>query len=396
MAEAVKSGTKIYLTQGDNSIQYYDPLKSKTLQGGELVNVTGYYTKYGNTNELAVYSAEDVEIVEKPVVTLTGVPTSSLSAAEQDITVNYTVANLISGASVSASTEADWLEAEAEDGEILIMVGSNDGETVYSAERTGVVTVSYPYTADQTITITQSGNSFAITYATVQGGTLSGPARAKVNQEVTLVATPASDIYTFNDDWTVTPALTGVTAPTVTNNKFTMPASDVTVSGSFTGNASTATLTVSSINSAHAMGTGSYGDYKDKDVAITIDGLNLTAKNICANSKDGNKGLAASQFIQMKSGSSYIYNTSGSVSSVKIWVLPSTASGLVIKSGVSQNPSAPLTNPTPTTENVTLKDNNNSNVSTSLSVYEFTSTGSYISIAPTATLWVYKVEIVYN
>ena len=234
MAEAVKSGTKIYLTQGDNSIQYYDPLKSKTLQGGELVNVTGYFTKFGTANELAVYSAEDVEIVEKPVVTLTGVPTSSLSAAEQDITVNYTVANPISGASVSASTEADWLEAEAENGEIYIMVGSNDGETVYSAERTGVVTVSYPYTEDQTITITQSGNSFAITYATVQGGTLSGPARAKVNQEVTLVATPASDSYTFDNNWTVTPALAGVAAPTVANNKFSMPASDVTVEGSFT------------------------------------------------------------------------------------------------------------------------------------------------------------------
>ena len=235
MAEAVKSDNKIYLTQGDNSIQYYDPLKSKTLQGGELVNVTGYYTKYGNTNELAVYSSEDVEIIAKPVVTLTGVPTSSLSAAEQDITVNYSVANPISGAVVTASTEADWLDAEAEDGEILIMVGSNDGETAYTTERTGVVTVSYPYTADQTITITQSGNSFAITYATVQGGTLSGPARAKANEEVTLVATPASDIYTFNDDWTVTPALSSVTAPTVTNNnKFTMPASDVTVKGSFT------------------------------------------------------------------------------------------------------------------------------------------------------------------
>ena len=234
MAEAVKSGTKIYLTQGDNSIQYYDPLKSKTLQGGELVNVTGYYTKYGTTDELVVYSADDVEIVAKPVITLTNVPTSALTPAEQDITVNYSVANPISGAVVTASTEADWLEAEAENGEIYIMVGSNDGETVYSAERTGVVTVSYPYTADQTITITQSGNSFAITYATVQGGTLSGPARAKVNQEVTLVATPASDSYTFDNNWTVTPALAGVTEPTVANNKFTMPASDVTVEGSFT------------------------------------------------------------------------------------------------------------------------------------------------------------------
>lgn len=269
-AEAVKSGDNINLKQGDKTIRYYDPTKCKTLNGGELVNVTGYYTKFGTTAGLAVYSANDVEILDKPVVTLTGVPTASLSTAEQDITVTYSVSHPVSGAEVTASTEANWLDAEAEDGEILIMVGSNDGENVYTEERTGVVTVSYPYTADQTITITQSGNSFAISYATVTGGTLSGPARAKPNTEVTLVATPANN-YTFDDNWTVTPEAQGVSV-SVANDKFTMPACDVSVSGSFT------------YSGTIVLGPTVTNTFTNKDLAISENNGMTWSSSISANS----------------------------------------------------------------------------------------------------------------
>lgn len=409
-----------FVTDGTGSVMFYKStndgghgLKQGQTYTGEITVTAGIYTSTSNNvvynlySEVTAWNATfsgagttvDPEIVafsdlvghysqyQNAYVSVAGLTVVSASTSNNKTTVNVTDGT--NTYVVYDNTGTTTCGA----GDVITAIGTvtkyrdteqikvwNSGDIIVTGTAPKAITFSHP---------TQAGCSIKVI---VDGSEITSGTTVPSGKTVTLEATAGGD-FTFGG-WTVIGA--EVADATAAETSFVMGKSAVTVSASFTGNASTATLTVSSINSAHAMGTGSYGDYKDKNVAITIDGLNLTATYICANSKDGTKKLAASQFIQMKSESSYIYNTSGSVSSVKIWVLPSTASGLVIKSGVSQNPSAPLTNPTPTTENVTLKDNNNSNVSTSLSVYEFTSTGSYISIAPTATLWVYKVEIVYN
>ncbi len=65
----------------------------------------------------------------------------------------------------------------------------------------------------------------------IEGGTLTAsPRRTKEGAEVTLTATP-SEGYEFNGDWSVKDS-DGVEV-SVTDGKFTMPAKDVTVSGSF-------------------------------------------------------------------------------------------------------------------------------------------------------------------
>ena len=75
-------------------------------------------------------------------------------------------------------------------------------------------------------------SNHSISIATVDGGTLSAsPRSAAEGTEVTLTATP-DEGYEFNNDWTVTNAETS-DAIKVTDGKFTMPAKDVTVSGSF-------------------------------------------------------------------------------------------------------------------------------------------------------------------
>ena len=84
-----------------------------------------------------------------------------------------------------------------------------------------------------TVTVTYgSGGSQAtshdITYAEVTGGTFTGPTSAAEGAEVTIQATPA-DGYNFSS-WNVTDASGAIT---VTDNKFTMGTSDVTVSGTF-------------------------------------------------------------------------------------------------------------------------------------------------------------------
>ena len=74
-------------------------------------------------------------------------------------------------------------------------------------------------------------DTYSVSCETVTGGTLSAtPSKAEAGAEVTLTATP-DEGYAFNDDWTVKDADEAVI--TVTDGKFTMPAKDVTVSGSF-------------------------------------------------------------------------------------------------------------------------------------------------------------------
>lgn len=85
------------------------------------------------------------------------------------------------------------------------------------------------------IDVTVEGGSgvtkYNVSCATVTGGTLSAdPARAEAGTEITLTATP-NDEYEFNNDWTVKDA--SENPVTVTDSKFTMPASEVSVSGSF-------------------------------------------------------------------------------------------------------------------------------------------------------------------
>lgn len=74
----------------------------------------------------------------------------------------------------------------------------------------------------------------------VEGGTLSASAiKAEEGTEITLTAEPQLG-YEFNNDWSVT--ATDGTIINVVDNKFTMPAQDVTVSGTFSESTSTPTF----------------------------------------------------------------------------------------------------------------------------------------------------------
>lgn len=72
---------------------------------------------------------------------------------------------------------------------------------------------------------------YSVSFASVEGGTLSASAiKAEEGTEITLTAEPLLG-YEFNNDWSVT--ATDGTVINVVDNKFTMPAQDVTVSGTF-------------------------------------------------------------------------------------------------------------------------------------------------------------------
>ena len=72
---------------------------------------------------------------------------------------------------------------------------------------------------------------YSVSFVTVEGGSFSAsPSKAEAGAEITLTATPAEG-YAFNNDWSVK----GVdeTVIEVVDGKFTMPAQNVTVSGTF-------------------------------------------------------------------------------------------------------------------------------------------------------------------
>ena len=162
---------------------------------------------------------------------------------------------------------------------------------------------------------------------------------------------------------------------------------------------SVSVVNVDNVNVVKAMGNGSYGDYKDKVQTITVDGLEYSMTNICANSKNGQNGylMAAKQFIQMRKNTSYILNTKSGVTNIKAWVLPVTTDAISVYQGsTSDNISTLINNPNKTNETVKLISNSDIEVETQLDIYEYTITDGFFKIAPSATLWLYKLEVTYS
>lgn len=125
--------------------------------------------------------------------------------------------------------------------------GTKIGTIVYGTSTELVIDGNYPYIGIRSnsgalylnsVSITwETGSSepapdtYTVSCATVSGGTLSAtPSKAEAGAEITLTATP-DEGYAFNHDWTVKDA--DEAKIDVTDGKFTMPAKDVTVSGSF-------------------------------------------------------------------------------------------------------------------------------------------------------------------
>ena len=78
---------------------------------------------------------------------------------------------------------------------------------------------------------TPSATKYVVSFATVEDGSFSAsPRKAEAGAEITLTTTPAEG-YAFNNDWSVKGADESVIE--VVDGKFTMPAQNVTVSGTF-------------------------------------------------------------------------------------------------------------------------------------------------------------------
>lgn len=119
--------------------------------------------------------------------------------------------------------------------------GTKGGNYTYSLTETEENTVYYLSVSNKNCQMiklvlsyepaTPSATKYAVSFATVESGSFSAsPSKAEAGAEITLTATPAEG-YAFNNDWSVKGA--DETAIEVVDGKFTMPAQNVTVSGTF-------------------------------------------------------------------------------------------------------------------------------------------------------------------
>ncbi len=152
-----------------------------------------------------------------------------------------------------------------------------------------------------------------------------------------------------------------------------------------------------------SFGTGSYGDYASV-VRKTVADVELKATYICENSKDGNLGVHASQFIQIKKTDGYIANgTAFPAKSIKVYVLEDKDKAKICV-GFAPDPTTVATT-TQSTETITVKGyqkvdgvQTDMDKTMTLNVYtvDMTSNPTFFKVsAEGGAAWLYKIEIGY-
>ena len=186
-------------------------------------------------------------------------------------TINYTKA--IDYTITVAETQNGTVEAPATaqyGQEVTVTVNPATGyeiETLtYTVEGSEPVTIENNKflmpAANVTINATFKAIDYTITVAETQNGTVEAPATAQYGQEVTVTVNPATG-YEIE---TLTYTVEGSEPVTIENNKFLMPAANVTINATF--KAIDYTITVAEIQngSVEAPATAKYGD----EVALTV------------------------------------------------------------------------------------------------------------------------------
>ena len=191
---------------------------------------------------------------------------ASFTAIEYTVTAtaNPAAGGTVSGAGTYSYEGAASLTASANNGYEFVNWTNEQGAVVCTT-----ATYNFIVTRDSALTANFALKEYTITMSVVTGGTLSHnlPANvATMGTEVTLIATP-DEGYQFDGDWTVQ-NISASSPVTVENNKFTMPAGNVTVTGYFSPITYTVSAVVSPANAGEVTGTGSYNHG---------DGVQLTA-----------------------------------------------------------------------------------------------------------------------
>ena len=147
----------------------YNNSKQGTLIGSIVkgtsttLEVSGNYAFIGVRSKSGAMYVDEIQIEwsseavpADPVITLSNIPTSNISADGDVVTINYSIENPVDGVSVEASASDTWVnDVDYSEGAISFAV---DAKTT-PGTRTATVTVSYTGAESKTFQITQDGYS---------------------------------------------------------------------------------------------------------------------------------------------------------------------------------------------------------------------------------------------
>ena len=138
-------GNATLIAQGTNTtnhLQYYKTTTTHTFS---------CYT--GNNLDVAIYKYYSVAVVNNPSINTSA--SINIPNTAGNNTINYTITDAISGASIIASTTADWItnfDYSTANKVIFTVTGQENN----APERTATITLSYPNANDVTITVVQA------------------------------------------------------------------------------------------------------------------------------------------------------------------------------------------------------------------------------------------------
>ena len=166
------TATYYYLSDGETTIQVHNSLFAfEPLTEGKIYNITGVYQQYNSTKEILPRSADDIE-----ELTITSITASDVNLAynattgEIPYTINYPEPN---GELTAAKDDSDWISNVTVDG-ANNKVTFNVTQNMTDAVRSGVITLTYTYTAKETVTkevtVTQGVRDYANLPVVFDGG----------------------------------------------------------------------------------------------------------------------------------------------------------------------------------------------------------------------------------
>lgn len=243
-ATLTQNNSKYYVSLNGENVQLYKASGSiSSLDLEKTYNITGFPTLYNSTKEIQIYV--DPEEVVTPTLAITPATAAIFTYVENngpsdDQIFTITGTHLVS-ASITANVTSDYEITNASKYNSSVTIASGDQVSIRLksglAKGTHNGTLTLSSTDASNVVVNLSGSVTGQTYTInlddqITGGTIeANTLSAEAGAVVTLAATPDA-AYTFSA-WTVYEDDLETIVP-VENNQFTMPASDVYVTATFT------------------------------------------------------------------------------------------------------------------------------------------------------------------
>lgn len=318
-------GSNYFLSDGTTTLQVYTSLWSgftSVLSNGNYYNVTGVYHNFNTTKEICPRRAADITTQIIPSLAIDPATAQPFTYVENagpsyDQMFEVTGTNLTSDDIVATiTTGADYFEITNNE-TYSNSVTVNSGDIISVRMKAGLALGNYAGALTLTnegaenVVVALSGSVTGQTYNIelddqVEHGTIAADmTSAPAGVTVTLTATPDAG-YEFGE-WTVLDDETNEV--TVTNNQFTMPASDVLVSATFTAKPTNEITCIVTPNDAALMEASPASAYEGQTVTLTVvpeTGYTLTSIVITKTS-DG----SATSITPSASGDDYTFEMPG-------------------------------------------------------------------------------------